>query len=438
MDYDKFEVDNISLDLETTQFHLIGVIAVKNDDPVFGDLFYGSISLKLKEVMDNPIMVSAGFGKMPDYKYWFTDASVPTSIPIGSVNITSIYGGVQRRVQSTLNDQQVLARVAGSVNTNPNTAIPFLPDDNQGLQFRAGVGLTHDSENVFNGEVMLTVAFNPNGGFQSINLQGQAYMMVTRAERTSTSLKKVYGTVVINYDNVQKVLDASLNASIYAPNMLSGNVNITMHIDQNDWYFWLNRPSNRANVSVYNMFYVNAYFMIGTQIDPIPAPPSYITNALSSGTFSPVDFSPTATGDGFAMGVEFGANFGGEFPKTTQWRGFVDVTVAAGFDLMMMNASNYHCSGSTDPVGMNGYYCQGQVYAYLNGALGVRRYKNNGDLQNTYNLGSLQVAALLQGKFPKPTYVYGALNIQANVLGIINLNFNADVEFGNDCALVAN
>ncbi len=440
LDYDKFEVDNITLDLNTNAFHLIGVIAVKNDDPVFGDLFYGSISLKVKKFMTNPIMVSAGFGKMPNYKYWFTDASVPTSIPIGSVNITSIYGGVQRRVQSTLDDTQQLARVAGSVSANPSTAIPFLPDDNQGLQFRAGVGLTHQTESIFNGEVMLTVAFNPNGGFQSIDLQGQAYMMVTRAERTSTSLKKVYGTVAISYDNVQKVFDANLAASIYAPQMLTGSVNVKIHIDSNDWYFWINRPSNRANISVFNLFYVNAYFMIGTQIDMIPPPPSYITNALSSGSYTPMDVSAAATGGGFAMGVEFGANFGGEFPKTTKWRGFLSVTIGAGFDLMMMNASNYHCSGSSTPVGMNGYYCQGQVYVYLNGSLGVRRYKNNGDggLANTYNLGSLQVAALLQGKFPKPTYIYGAVNIQASVLGIINLSFNADVSFGDDCALVAN
>jgi hypothetical protein len=193
-------------------------------------------------------------------------------------------------------------------------------------------------------------------------------------------------------------------------------------------------------VNVINIFNVNAYFMVGTQLDPIPPPPSYIMNALSSGTFTPADFSAAATGNGFAMGVQFNANFGGEFPKTTKWRGFVDVTVGAGFDLLLFNASNYHCSGSSAPVGMNGFYCQGQVYAYLNGALGVRRYKDDGAgaLDEQFNLGSLQVAALLQGKFPKPTYIYGALAIQANVLGIINLNFNADVELGTDCALVAN
>lgn len=439
LEYQNFAVDDIGFDLNVNAFHLQGVIAVKNDDPVFGDLFYGNIALSIEDVIDNPIMVSAGFGKMPTYKYWFTDASIPVDIPVGDISITSIYGGVQRRVQSTFTNQEQLNRVAGSAAPTPSGNIPFVPDNTQGLQFRAGVGLTHQVESVFNGEAMLTVAFNPNGGFQSVNLMGQAYMMVTRNQRQNANMKKVYGQVAINYDHNNKILDANLNASIYAPDVLSGNVDITMHVSQNDWYFWLNRPANRASVNVLNgLFYANAYFMVGTQIDPIPGPPTYITNAFSGTSITPVDFSATATGGGFAMGVEVGATFGGEFPKTTNWRAYVGLQVALGFDLMMMNASNYHCAGSSEAVGVNGYYCQGQVYSYLNGSLGVKKYKNNGDLQNTYPLGSLQVAALLQGKFPKPTYIYGAVVVHANILGVINQSFDVDVEFGNDCSLVAN
>jgi hypothetical protein len=436
LEYDNFAVDDISFNLTTQAIELAGVISVKNDDPVFGDLFYGSIALKIDGVFDNPMMVSAGFGKMPNYKYWFTDASIPVTIPLVSgLRIKSIYGGIQRRVQSTLTDQQALNRVAGSITVAPNNAIPFVPDPSQGLQFRAGVAIDHLKEEVFNGDAMLTVAFNPNGGFQSINFMGQAYMMVNRMQRNSSSSKKVHGAISLNYDHTQKVFDANLGASVYVPNVLTGGVDLSIHVDTNDWYFWLNRPANRAYLNLYNVFYVNAYFMVGTQIDPIPSPPSYIVNAVGPGALTPVDLSAAGTGDGFAMGVEFGTQFGGEFPKNTTWRGFVDVQVGAGFDLMMFNASNYHCSGSSAPVGVNGYYCQGQVYAYLSGALGVRKYKANGTTTD-YNLGSMSVAALLQGKFPKPSYIYGAINIQANVLNVIDFNFTADVEFGNDCAIV--
>jgi len=434
--FQSFAVDDIQIYANTTAFQLNGVVSVREDDPVFGDLFFGSLSLQLA-MMDNPILVSAGFGKLPAHKYWFTEASVPVNIPLGvGLNLTSIYGGVQNRVLSNQTDQQLLNRVAGNIPSPQNgQLIPFTPDANQGLVFRAGVGLMGKAEKVFNGEAMLTVAFNPNGGFQSIDFIGQAYLMVTRAQRINANARKIFGDISVSYDHANKVFNAGLNAAIIFPGTLSGGLNIAVHIDTNDWYFWLNNPLNRANVNLVNLFYANTYFMIGTQIMSILPPPSYVTNLVGAGGIGNIDMAALNSGGGFATGMEVGVQFGGEFPKDTKWRGFVDVSIAAGFDIMLLNVQNAHCSGITEPVGVNGYYAMGQVYAYLSGALGVRKYKND-KLKNTYNLGSLQVAALLQGKLPKPSYVYGAVGIQANVLGIINFSFNADVEFGTDCTLV--
>lgn len=439
LEYNRFEVDNIAFDISTSAFGLQGVIAVRNDDPVFGDLFFGNIALTLGGVFDTPVMMSAGFGKKPTYKYWFTDAAVPVQIPlVYGLKLTSLYGGVQNRVQSTLSDSEQLARVVGQITTSNSNAIPFTPDPSQGLQFRAGVGIEHDEESVFNGEVMLTVALNPSGGLQSINFAGQAYMMVERAQRLNPNAKKVHGAISLNYDHTNKIFDANLSATVQVPSVLTGGVNLTVHVDENDWYFWLNRPSNRAYLNIVELFYANMYFMIGTQIDPIPAPPSYIVNAVGAGSITPIDLAAVGAGGGFATGVEAGVSFSGEFPKTTNWRGFISAQVGVGFDLVLFNASNVHCAGSTTPVGVNGYYAQGQVYAYINGALGVKKYNDQGDLKKTYNLGSLQVAALMQGKLPKPTFVYGAVNIQASVLNVINLNFTADFELGTNCNLVAN
>ena len=187
-------------------------------------------------------------------------------------------------------------------------------------------------------------------------------------------LKKFGGSLAVNYDHSQKVFDASINAAITVPNKLSGAVNIDVHIDENDWYFWLNRPSNRAFLNVVNVFNVDAYFMIGTVIDPIPAPPSFVTNLTGGGGIGNIDLAQVGNGNGFATGVNFGVNFDGEFPKETNWRGFIEISVGGGFDLMMINVSNATCQGSSEPVGVNGYYCIGQVYAYLDGSLGARRY----------------------------------------------------------------
>ena len=435
--FNSFSVDDIAVELHTTPFDMSGVISLRNDDPTFGDLFYGSLSLEIKDVLNGPIMVSAGFGKIDGYKYWFTDASLPVNIPVitGSLNITSLYGGVQNRVASTQSTSQMLNRVAGQINTTSSNAIPFTPDQNQGLLFRAGVGMANPKEEVFNAEALLTVAFNPSGGFQHIDFVGQAYMMVTREDRNKPNVKKVWGNIAVNYDHSQKVFDAGLDAAILVPQKLTGAIDVSLHIDENDWYFWLNRPSNRAYLNLVDVFNVNTYFMIGTIIDPIPPPPSYVTSIVGGGSISNINLTEVGNGNGFATGLEFGINFGGEFPKTSKWRGFVNLNVGGGFDLMMFNTQNATCSGSTEEVGVNGYYCMGQVYAYLNGSLGARKYKD-GELKSEYTLGSLEVAALLQGKLPKPTFVYGAVGIRANVLGVIDFTFSADVEFGTDCQLI--
>ena len=152
--------------------------------------------MEIKKVLDSPIMATVGFGKMSNYKYWFTDVSVPLPAPIiilPGIAITSLYGGVQNRVASTQTNTELLNRVAGNINTNGSNAIPFTPDASQGLLFRAGVAVANTKEEVLNGELMLTVALNPNGGFQSINFLGQAYIMVTRAQRELNNVKKVWG-----------------------------------------------------------------------------------------------------------------------------------------------------------------------------------------------------------------------------------------------------
>ncbi|MEX1191468.1 MAG: hypothetical protein WEA99_05800 [Brumimicrobium sp.] len=440
LEFDQFIINQIIIDINTTAFALAGVIDVRNDDPVFGDLFYGSISLTINSLMENPMMVSIGFGTMPNYKYWFFDASVPVNIPIASgFSLTSFYGGVQNRVNSIYSSNELLDRVVGNIATTSGNAIPFIPDESKGLEIRAGVGIKNTDEKVFNGEVVLAVAFNPNGGFASIDLNGRAYMMVDRSEREDEDATKVYGELGVSYNHNDKVLDAFLNASITVPSVLNGGLNIKLHISEDDWYFWLNRPSQRAYVSLLGILNADTYFMVGTIIDPIPPPPSYVTNIVGGGTLQDIDYAAAGTGGGFVTGMSFNIGFSGEFPKESKWRGYVDFSVGGGFDVMLMKLSpTAHCSGSSDEVGINNYYILGQVYIYLNGSLGARKYKDNGagDLKKEYSLGSLSMAALLQGKLPNPSFLYGAVGIQAQVLGVINFSFDAEMEVGTECNLV--
>lgn len=298
-----------------------------------------------------------------------------------------------------------------------------------GLTFRAGVGLSATAEKVFNGDVVLSLSFNSSGGFESILFAGRAFLMVTRSERSNPNASKVWGQVTVLYDNAEKVLDANVSAQITVPNTITGSLWNKIHIDENDWYFWLNRPTNRANVNLINLFDINAYFMVGTIIEPIPNPPSYV-NSLSSFSPNNIDLTALGNGGGFCTGMEIALSFGGEFPKTTNWRGYASASVGAGFDVMLFNATNARCNGNK--IGVNNYYAVGQIYAYLSGSFGARKYRN-GKLRRQYAIGSLSVASLLQGKLPKPTFVSGGVLINVSLLSIINFNFTATFEKGNNC-----
>ncbi|MFN6086343.1 MAG: hypothetical protein ACK476_15620, partial [Fluviicola sp.] len=126
-----------------------------------------------------------------------------------------------------------------------------------------------------------------------------------------------------------------------------------------------------------------------------------------------------------------------EFPKTTQWRGYVACGIGGGFDVTLFKLiQGTHCVNETTPAGMNGWYCNGQVYVWLNGALGARKYNEEGKLKNEYNVCSINAAALLQGRLPKPSFVYGTIGFNVSILSIIDFSFDADFQFGNDCTLI--
>lgn len=442
--YDKFKINDISLSVNTSIIELYGILSIRDDDPTYGDMFYGSLSFKINTIMNDFAGASVGFGKLNGHRYWYVDASVPVSIPIGQFAlITNLFGGVQYGVESTLTPQQKLDKAfSGAVNpagiVANNSSIPFVPNASMGLGFSAGAAFVAiPGESVLNGEAIFSIQFNSNGGLSNINFLGKVTMLIMRSERSSGNVAKVEGIISVNYDNVNKIFHATVDANAVVPSVLTGNCNLAIHIDPNNWYFWLNRPSNRASVNVFNLFTAQTYFMVGTQIDPIPAPPSYVTNLISPSPVIAIDYSQISTGQGFATGFMIGASFGGEFPKTGNWRGYASAGIGGGFDITMFKLSpTAHCSGVSGKLGFNQWYIVGQVYAWLNGSMGARHYKDDGTLKKEYSIASINAAALLQGRLPKPTFVYGAIAFEVRLLGIISFDFNADIEVGNGCTIV--
>ena len=178
-----------------------------------------------------------------------------------------------------------------------------------------------------------------------------------------------------------------------------------------------------------------SYFMMGQDLPPMPPPPPQVASVF------PVikadrDDSAYENGGGVATGFNLG--FGME-----QSYGFKNFEVygtayaGAGFDISLYKFQpGTHCAGSeSDEFGMNNWYLQGQIYAYLNMNIGAAgKIAGQGfDLK----LIEGNAALLLMGKMPKPTYIYGGMHLDANILNLVSVEFDFDFDAGTDCEIVS-
>ena len=117
----------------------------------------------------------------------------------------------------------------------------------------------------------------------------------------------------------------------------------------------------------------------------------------------------SATGRGFALGVGF------EFSKvinqniTSNYNINLDLAAGAEVDLSMMEYTGQNCADTSQRIGFAGWRARGSIGMYLNASAFVKRSSDN----NTWNLANIKAGAWVDAKFPRPTYVAGA--VQGNV-----------------------
>lgn len=263
-------------------------------------------------------------------------------------------------------------------------------------------------------------------------------MMATVAERQTKSAPAT-GTVLIQYDNINKIFDANLNFYINSAG-ISGQANSKIHIEPTIWYVCVGRPSSPASLSLIGFGTASAYVLVGNQLEPMAAVPSQVSSLVSSNGLNNLrDANALSNASGFVGGVRIASSFSNEKEgndnRTESIRIYAYFAYGAGLDMMLANyGSNAHCSGSTEQVGLNGWVASGQLYCYLQGGVGIKGKALGQEFDITVLSGT--VAAILAGKVPKPSYLYGALACEYVILGIIKGSFTFDFELGNNCSIV--
>ncbi len=470
-EFDRVSISGISILVETSPFKLKGTIVFRDNDPVYGDGFFGGIELAIAGVIP-PIQITCCFGALPTYRYFYVDAAVPVNIPLGTIPITlnRIMGGLYYHMSPMNSSQSQLINSSQNQSATQTNALSYVPDENISVGFKAGVGFKYTpSAKTANGDVMLEVAFTSSGGLGFIRLGGDVYIMAAPHERPKAPIK---GSILIQFDAVNSVFDANASIVINAYNVVTGTGSTKIHIEPGLWYVCAGKPNSPNMISVLGQINATSYFMIGNSIEPASSPPQEILDIINQGAQVPArDANALTTGSGFCAGARIFSNFDKQI-TLNDFSVHAAYSFGLGFDMMMLNyGENGYCAENNDKIGMNGWLAEGSMYLWMSGSLAVKGTINNFPsicykdvnvpypcfqnympstcyevksvpypcLQPRYfdqTIFSAAVAAMVQGKLPKPLYFRGDFVCQYNVFDILKGNYHFNYEYGNDCSPV--
>ncbi|MDR1153524.1 MAG: hypothetical protein LBL04_02340 [Bacteroidales bacterium] len=487
-EYGECTMNAITIDASVAEvFSIRGSVTVMNNDPVYGDGFAGELSLTLDKVLSGlGIKARAMFG-YKDFRYWMVDGTVsfPAGIPVfPPVNLTGFGGGASYRMKPN-----------GSGSALP-TGCAYIPDANTGLGLKAAVLFNAGSDKAINGEAMFEIAFNVHGGVNFIGFFGQAKILAgipgandiekfvgdkfkkigelekqftgNNPELTAQLEKyklyepeKAAGMV---FEGSEKLGETGFSASLgikydFQANSLHANFDLyvnmaggmlqgassgnragwaVLHIDPDEWYMHMGTPTNplgiKFNLAGLLRLQTGSYFMMGHRLPGSPPPPPEVAGILGVDA-EKLDYMRDLNALGDGRGFAFGSNFKVETGDITFLILYANFKTGLGFDIMLKDYADAQCKGRTGVIGMDGWYANGQAYAYLQGELGVK--VNLLFVKKKIPVVRGAAAALMQAKLPNPSWFAGYLGVQFDLLGgLVRGKMRMKIELGEECELV--
>lgn len=461
--FDKVQIEGIDISLQTSPFQLNGHVLFKDDDPIYGDGFFGNISMLIPSVMSSPANVSVAFGSLPSYRYFYVDAKVPTSflIPSTPITITSLIGGLYYHMKPNKSSEAEFINLKQNFPSASTNALSYIPTNTVSLGMKTGVGYKFSgNERAFNGDLMLEINFTSSGGLGTIKLSGDVYAITSISQRNSAPIK---GKIEMLYDQPNHTFDALALVNINSYNAITGTGYFKIHFDPTVWYLCVGRPTNPNQINILNLVTAPSYFMVGNQIDPPMDLPEQIRNnpAITS-IYGLRNNSQLQNAQGFCAGARISSSINKSFGFSFfNVQGYFNFDL--GFDLMMNNyGENAHCQNSDQKIGMHGWLAEGNMYLAMNGGVNINGHlKFPANCPNTYQVCAgdvcvskemdciidkdfsfpvfnAAVAAVVTAKVPKPVYFAGVLNCHYDIFGKIDGNFNYDFSYGNNCDPISN
>lgn len=461
---------------------IAGALVMLEDDPIYGNGIAGMLQATFIPIKVD-VKARAIFGAR-DFRYWFVDGSVSygDGVPVfGPLRIHGFGGGAYYHMKRNVADAEELE---------------YTPDVKTHFGIRAAVLFNIATRSLIDGEASFEVGFNKNFGINYIGFFGDASFMgqipgtenveafIQEQRETIATYEDAYlqdnpllaqklermkihepskaaevlmgdlnrlkekssicAHVGMLMDFTNKTLHATFDVYVHAAGGLlrgSGPDNragwSVMHLAPGEWYVHMGTPVDRIGMQFgLGSFSLKTggYFMAGSKVLDSPPPPHAVADILGV-EIQRLDYmrdlNALADGRGFAYGTNFSVATG----DITFLILYANFQAGAGFDMMLRDYGDAHCEGSTEPIGIDGWFANGQAYAYLQGEVGVSIRVFG--IKKKFSVLRGGSAVLLQAKLPNPTAFKGYMAVKVDVLGgLVSGSFRLRIALGNDCRIV--
>ncbi|MSP70262.1 MAG: hypothetical protein EXR20_08320 [Bacteroidetes bacterium] len=422
-------IEDVKIYAHLAAVSIDGTIAFRNNDPVFGDGFKGSLSATFKTPKVS-ITALAEFGNTSylyssKYRYWRVEAAANFTPGLPFLSGVAFYGfggGAYYNMESFLQYNSTLGK----------NAFTFKPKKgNLGFNVQATIGTSPKVE-TFNADVGLNGQFSSTQGLINIGFTGDFYVGAPLLPQVKRNEAQIKGNVIADYNFPTKHFFLGVTANINSPPVTALNQSLVLDINgsTNKWFFKFGEPTETNDVSIFGMN-LYEYLMFGNDVY---APVNGFTERFRNNYYSVLNNYPgipsggvdnnSATGRGFALGVGF------EFSKvidqniTSNYNINLDLAAGAEVDLSMMEYTGQNCANTSQRIGFNGWRARGSIGMYLNASAFVKRNSDN----NTWNLANIKAGAWVDAKFPRPTFVAGAVEGNVQIGG-----FTTKIHTLGDC-----
>lgn len=433
---------------------LAGEVRFYDEDPIYGDGFKGSLKGKIQTIT---VQAQALFGRTESFRYWYADALVEldNGIPVvpGVLSAFGFGGGYYHRMA------QSQGPVGNTLGKSPS-GITYVPEENT-AGIRAIVLIGTPRPEAMKGDVALEVSLNRHGGINSVTFTGNANFMsaaslggeqIKQLAAAAVSGKlteklgsltrgQVYGSVRLHFDNVNDVFHGNLEIYVNVAGGIVRGVGdgnkagwAELHFEKNNWYVHIGTPDQPLGLEVARIFKAKSYFMLGRNLPGSPPPPPQVSEILGD---IDLDYMRDMNALESGMGIAFGLHFLVDTGDLRFLMFYGRFSAGTGLDFMLKDYGNeYHCAGSSGPMGINGWYANGQAYAFVMGKIGVK--VNLRFYKGTYDILSIGAAAILQAKGPNPFWMKGTVGGYYKILGgLVKGRCRFEVTVGRECKPVA-